>query len=445
MSLDSIVKVTISRQTSVPTRAGFGEGAFVAEGAKFQSVIKAYGDIDEVSSDVTSGFLDATALTAARRYFGQDNSPPKLYIIKKGAALVHVQTLTFSGEFVTGNVVDLDVDTVAVGPVAFNTNSDTTLDDVATAIAAEAGVATAVVNYATNAIVVTGATVGVLVDLENIVVTLGASRPTGASVTTQFPDTLQTYVQSITRAQLVNDDWYALAIQSKVNADQEAVADAVQPLRKLFFASSSDANILNPALATDIASELKAKSYDRSIVLYSSDSANHPEMSWMGGQLPTDPGSITWAYKQLKGAIVDRLNTTEKSAALAKNANTYTTIAGLNLTEEGKTTEGEFIDIMRGIDFITARIKESVFGLLANAPKVPFTDQGIASIENAVRSVLQLAVGQSIITESYTVTVPLAADVTIADKANRLLPNVRFNATLAGAIHKTEIQGTLTL
>jgi hypothetical protein len=219
----------------------------------------------------------------------------------------------------------------------------------------------------------------------------------------------------------------------------------MEPQVKLFFMSSADANMLNPADATDIASLLKAKTYDRSITLYSADAANHPELGYMGGQLPKDPGSITWAYKAIKGAVVDTINSGEKSAVQGKNGNTYTTVAGLNVTEEGKVASGEFIDVMHGIDFITARLKENIFALLANVDKVPFTDQGIASIENEVRGVLQQAVGQSIIAEGYTVTVPAAADVPKADKGNRLLPNVKFNAVLAGAIHKTEIYGTLTL
>lgn len=445
MSLDSIVKVAISKETSVPTRAGFGEGAFVSEGAKFNGFIKAYADIDEVNADVTAGFLDAEALTAAQRYFGQDNAPPKFYVIKKGATRDHVQVLTFGSDFVAGNNFAAVVDGGTALDVDFTTDSDTTLAAVATAFQGEASIVTAVADTVTRTVTITADDPNVLVVITGIAVTGGAAQPTATLATTIYPDTLQTYVESITRAQNVNDDWYAITIQSKANADQEAVADAVQPLSKLFFASTSDANTLNAADATDIASELKAKSYDRSIVLYSADSANHPELAWIGGQLPKDAGSITWKFKQLKGAIVDELSTTEKTAAAGKNANTYTTIAGLNITEEGVTTEGEFIDVMRGIDFIIARIKENTFRLFANADKVPFTDAGIASVENEIRGVLRQAVNQQIITDDFTVLVPAAADVSIADKGLRCLTGVKFNAILAGAIHKTAIQGTLTL
>ena len=62
-----------------------------------------------------------------------------------------------------------------------------------------------------------------------------------------------------------------------------------------------------------------------------------------------------------------------------------------------------------------------------------------------MRAALQLGVGNAIITDDFTVTVPLAADVPAADKANRLLPDMKFNAKLAGAIHSTEIDGVVTL
>ena len=235
MSLDSIVKVTISKQTSTPTRAGLGLGAFVSEGAVFEGYIKAYSSITEVNADVDAGLLDADAQTAAQRYFGQDNAPPRMYIIKKGADLDHIQLITFDGEFVTANSIALKVDGVEIGPVAFDTDSDTTLGNLATAIAAEAGVDTAVADTGANSITVTGAAINVEVVLSDLAVTGGAAQPAGVISLVQYPDEVQTYVESISRAQQVIDDWYGLAIESKALADQEAVADAIAPLTKLFF------------------------------------------------------------------------------------------------------------------------------------------------------------------------------------------------------------------
>ncbi len=43
----------------------------------------------------------------------------------------------------------------------------------------------------------------------------------------------------------------------------------------------------------------------------------------------------------------------------------------------------------------------------------------------------------------YTITVPLASEVSASDKKNRKLSGVSFTARLAGAIHETQIKGTL--
>jgi len=443
MSLDSIVKVTISKQTKTPSRAGFGEGAFVSEGAVFAELIKPYADIDEINDDVAAGLLDSEVQTAAQRYFGQDNAPPKLWVIKKGADRAHVQRITFAGDFVTGNTVNIDVDAATINE-PFDTDSDTTLTNLAASIQAEAGVTTAVADTASRSILVTGAAVNTEVLLENLSVTGGASQTTGSiALVTQY-DEVKTYTESIQRAQDVDDSWYGLTIESKANADQEAVADYTEPLTKFFAYSTSDANAKDAASSADIHSELKAKTYDRSLGLYSADAANHPELGWIGGQLPKDPGSITWANKSISGAIVDTLSTGEKNAVHGKNGNTYTTIAGLNVTEEGKVASGEFMDIVRGIDFLVARMQENVFALIANSDKVPYDDDGIAAVENEMNGVLELGVANTIISSDYTITVPAAADVPAADKAARILRNMRFSAKLVGAIHKAEIDGTLT-
>ena len=43
------------------------------------------------------------------------------------------------------------------------------------------------------------------------------------------------------------------------------------------------------------------------------------------------------------------------------------------------------------------------------------------------------------------VTVPKAADVPPTDKANRILRDVKFTATLAGAIHAVVIRGKVSV
>ena len=74
-----------------------------------------------------------------------------------------------------------------------------------------------------------------------------------------------------------------------------------------------------------------------------------------------------------------------------KNANIYETIAGVNITREGTVAEPEFIDVIHGVDWLTARIQERVYAALVNQPKIPYTNAGIAAIESLVREQLDAA------------------------------------------------------
>ena len=78
------------------------------------------------------------------------------------------------------------------------------------------------------------------------------------------------------------------------------------------------------------------------------------------------------------------------------------------------------------------RFTATQFALFTSLIKVPFTDAGIALVETAVRGVLQegVAVGLLSPDPAPAVTVPKAADVSAEDKAARLLPDVKFTATL---------------
>lgn len=255
------------------------------------------------------------------------------------------------------------------------------------------------------------------------------------------------FAATITAIRNEDDDWYALAAYTHLKADILALAAIIETLPKIYAYCTDDADVLTGA-TDDVASSLKALNYDRTFGLYSDDGEEKfGECGWLGLLLPEQPGSVTWKFKTIAGIAADSLTPTQKSAAEGKNINVYTTIAGVSITEEGIVASGEFIDVMHGVDWMTARIQENVYGALVNLPKVPYTDKGAAVIESKIREILIKAVGYGILAESpeFTVTVPLVSTVLMADRANRLLPDVVFNGTLAGAIHKTVIRGTVSV
>lgn len=248
-----------------------------------------------------------------------------------------------------------------------------------------------------------------------------------------------------------NNSWYALISTSRDVNDVLAIAEWVEARIKLFGTASADTVIINSqpgADTTSIAARLGQLGYVRSFVMYHQDAAyDYPEAAWFGRVLPLEPGSETWKFKTLNGISYSNLTTTQSMNALGKKANTYEFVGGVGITANGTVAQGEYIDIIRGVDWLTARIQEFVFRVLVNNPKVPYTDAGIASIQAEVLRVLQLGISNDFIASDPepTCTVPRAADVPPADKAARILRNVKFQATLAGAIHAVQIRGTVSV
>jgi hypothetical protein len=98
-----------------------------------------------------------------------------------------------------------------------------------------------------------------------------------------------------------------------------------------------------------------------------------------GRVLPLDPGSETWKFKTVAGVTPDVYTDTQRVNLKNRNANYYYTVAGVNIVTEGVVADGEFIDVIRFRDWIASHMAEGVFGALASANKVPFTDEGSRS------------------------------------------------------------------
>ncbi len=292
-----------------------------------------------------------------------------------------------------------------------------------------------------------------------------ANNPVNAFSISVSPEVLSIQkgliVQPLTATNAVEDDlteindanssWYGLISTSRDVATVKAIAIWVETRIKLFGTASNDPNIIDVAAGTDttsIAAYLNQYGYARTFVLYHQDAGlDFPEAAWFGRVLPLDPGSETWKFKTLAGVSYSNLTTTQSNNVLNKKANTYEFVAGVGMTANGTVAAGEYIDVIRGIDWLTARIQEFVFSVLVQNPKVPYTDAGITVIQSEVMRALSLGVSNQFLTDDPApiVTVPKAADVAPADKAARILRNVKFQATLASAIHAVVVRGTVSV
>lgn len=325
------------------------------------------------------------------------------------------QDLTFSTDFNATSVINVSVSDSNIVSVPWNTDQATTMQDLVAAINGLDTVSNAVILTvgvpANRVIRITGLN-GQVTD--TVVSIDGTTPPTVTLTTPEDP---------------------ALSIASWVNARKKIYV----------LATAEEGTLTNPGAG--IAAELAAAAYRRTIVLFNRGAiVSYPEAAWLGRMVPTQPGAATWMFKNLSGVVADDLSDTESSNARnINNTNTYEFIGGIAITRDGITSSRAYIDIVVGIDWLESRIEERVYQSLVAVDKVPFTDAGIAVIESALRAQLDEAVSVGLITDDYQIQVPKAADISLANKAIRLLPDVFFTATLSGAIQKVIINGTISV
>lgn len=434
MSLKDIVNVTITRETKAVSKVGFGTAMILGIHKRFNERIKYYSNLSSVLDDFVSTDLE---YIVAAPLFSQENAVVRIAIGRRKTndtaviTVSDVQNLTKYETTINGTVFD------------YTSNTDATDLEIAAGLVAAINLGSEPVTATDNV----DGTYDLDPDVADVPYTVAVdSRQTIAAYTT--PDAVADDLNAVKNE---SNDWYGVVYTKRVKVDQLAAAAWAEANEKFASFSSDEVDIIDVTAASDTASlpaQLKAAAYVRSHAIYHPDAVTYyPESALFGNILPRNPGTYTAMFKTLAGISVTVLSDTQSKNARDKNCMVYEEIGGVNITREGKTAEGEYIDVIIFIDWLKADITTNVYGKFVNLPKVPFTDAGIAVVEAEVKRSLNLGIDRQGIAQDppYIVTVPLAANVSPTDKANRLFPDVEFEATLAGAIHATTINGRVVL
>jgi len=239
-----------------------------------------------------------------------------------------------------------------------------------------------------------------------------------------------------------DSDWYGFSIKSTVEADQEEAADWAETAKVICALRTADTTVIT-VTETDIAFYISNNNLDRSFCVYDPEN-EYIECAMLAERFPYDPGEGTWKFKTLASIASYDLTSSERGYALAKNCNLYIDIAGIDMIEEGQVGSGEFIDVMRGVDWLESHIQETIFAELVNVQKIPYTDAGVTLVDGLLREALTDGT-EHVIATGFITEVPVVSSVSVIDRGNRLLPDVKFTATPQGAIHKTNIAGIVSI
>lgn len=439
-SIDKHVDVQITKETATVSRVGFGTPCVMTYHTRFPELYRVYSNLTEMTDD---GFTtDDLAYKMVAAMFAQSPRPTSAVVARRTTAAIRDVKLTPKTPVLASTAYVVTINGTAF---SFTTDATPTVAEITAGLVALIDAGAENVDATDNT-----------TDLDIEAADAPGGTPTaGAPFIVEFDHKQFTFNDNTTDAAVDTDinnlladysDWYGLVIDcwDAINIGDVAVAiESAGP--KIFAAESQDSDIIVTG-SSDIASTLQTAAYDRTFLTYAYDLDPSPAAAWLGKQLPTSPGSTTWKFKTLTTVSASVLTTGETTFADNKSCNTYQEVGGINITQEGVMASGEFIDVTRFVDWLTARTKENVYRALAVNPKIPYTNSGIQAIVAEIEGVLRQGIFNGGINpdEDYIVTAPLASEISSATRATRTLSNVRFLATLAGAIHKTVIRGTVT-
>jgi hypothetical protein len=455
LPLSDFLNVSITTSGPAPTQPGFGVPMILGSCKNATAALPPSAPLKYYSSTaamLTDGFLatDPEYLYAAS-LLAQNPAPPQFAV---GRRYTNPPTQKFV--FTVLNAVVGKAYTVVVNGVPKTFVAvDTVVNNVAIGLAAAIG---------------TPSGFGAAVAATSTVTITASAAGNWARISALNPnvdlDCQQTHVDAGITADIANiytydsSGWYAVLSTYSCNAEVAALAAWTESNGKLYVADSNDSTILG-AGSSDIASTLKTSAYVRTPVWYHQDNGAALAAGVSGVNLPKTPGSETWKFITPAGVAAQTFTATQITNLTTKRANYLYTVAGINMTAEGITPSGQYIDTVRGRDWLISRIQNRIFTVLTTPPsavnpanpqgsvplsKVPFTDQGIAVVEAELRGALQEGVNNGFLAASPSpvVSVPKASAVTTQNKSTRTLAPVSFSATIAGAIHGLTITGVVS-
>lgn len=437
-SLDDIVFVQIGLNTAGVSRADFGTCMIVGTHMSFAPRVQTYTKYDDVVSDG----LPPDILAAASAAFSQTPHPKYVKIGRRKTG-TSVVTIT------PANLTVYTITVKGTSPEVYTFTSDAS----ATAAEIATGLALAITNDSNETLTATA--VGNTVELAWIsqsnlqAVTLGSNLAWGTRASV---DSVALDMAAIKQE---DNAWYGLISADRTKQVQLDFAAWTETQDKIFGMASSEATILTNGDSTDVISLLKNTRLYRTFAGYSAFAATqYPDAAWMNAVFPLPPGSESWARKRLSGVSPDNLTATERNTIIGKGGNTFEYYqAQIALTDPGKVAAGEWIDVIRGRDWLKDLIQTNMTMLLINRAKVPYTDAGIQMCVANLRKSLQQGVTAGFISgdevdsdnktiPGFVITAPLSQSVDPLVKASRVL-TLSFTARLAGAIHVVNINGSV--
>lgn len=474
--ISDIIQVNIAVSPNAVAVEGFGPLLFLSK--EFTPLpgeavpVRQYTSMAAVSADFPSGEIYQAALAwysqkPTPKYFlvgaiaHEDITPATPGTVTASSAAT-LETITA----VTGGVLSVNIDGVdkSTAPINFSSAQDfAAAASMATAAFVAAGIP-AIVTQTTGTFKVTTNSTG-----DNAII--GDVYGSAAAAFKLDSASSPVYVQGTDEVSIGTDlnailnstfDFFFVAIDRKYRGsaagdNQMTVAKWAEANEKVFGWADSDAQILVPGAESSF-KRAKEQNLQRTLLVYdaSDNGDEYPEVSILGRASTVNfnvaNSSLVLAFKQGPAIKTADLSPNQLTALERVNGNAFINVGGNTMFYNGKMADGTWFDTVQGVSWLTAKIRANVFNLFyTSTTKIPWTDTGVALVNQQVTLALELAVTNGLIAPGYDNEGTFYADgykvlstdlaLMQSQKGARIWEGTSFIAIGSGALQGAVISG----
>lgn len=436
---------------------------------------RAYASLPGVGGDWPA---DSEVYKAATAFYSQSPTPKDFKVLMSYDTAQRA-VLVGGGHDVVADIAELSSGTLTINidgtdftTASLDLSSATTHDEVATLVTtAVSGTITGVVcTYGAYGYTITGNTQGSAGTIGfatgDVAEALGFAQHQGTI--SQGVD-VETQTAALTAATVKGIEFVGLDLDKSLR-DQTGQAAGNNTLeiaqwcegnKKIFVNTTNDLSVLNSAITSDVASQMKNATLRFTLTTFSKTVSQYPSSSVFGRAASVNFGSIdstiTLNLKQMPGITVEDLTPSEYGVLTSKYASAIVKIGSdTNAYTSSRMASGSWLDTTHGLLWLENRCEVDMFNLMyQSTSKVPYTQTGLNMAFEVLDRSLQAAVRNGLCAPGYTTTgeylpegylikAVKLKDVPSSDKGNRAYYGLSFVMVGAGALHEITVSGSFS-
>lgn len=444
-----ITNVNIVLNNSTTTRAGFGIPLFLAAHNSFSDRVRTYKSLSAVEDDFPTTSL---VWNAARAVFSAN---PRVESFKVGRVDSN-PTITPLSSIVTGvdvgfsfNIIDTATGTTSPYSFSYTVQAGDDVELVVDVLVADI-TAASILELDSVTKVGTGDDASVVIDAAtgfDIVVLPTISNAVLTNTAVSVAPTA--YLDAYNLVADIDSDFFFVAADTREGAQLTELANKISAEYRLLYTSTSDTDYLSPTSTTWLDTLLDS-SVKNLRVFYHQDDTKFAELIALAEVAPFSPDVSAVVHSNMlvdgiapsENADGNNLTATNQLVLDSKNT-AYIVRTGLgNAVMGGKLLNGDWVDDIRNLYAMTARIKEEKDTLLLNQKgrKIQGNLDGVAKLESCLLKALLPFVASNAIQPNIDIN----SDDAVLDDNTRCFEGMTFTAELTQGIVCVRIDGELT-